>query len=286
MRLFGSGCPYENNEKLGGERMKFNKNAKALARNKFNLNRTLLAIALLMSTFAGTEAIAQQDQCAGISDPIQSAQCYCQSKQTNYVDAVNGIVTQQSHDSPYLTNARNDVPGVPPTGASASVTSALSKGCNGMVKGVMDSALSSLGGFFGFDIGTLLGGVANNLGGSMCSEVNKAIMTHTSFQCPKVNIPGFPVNCNVGLNVNSGGVSVGGGGQLGGFGTNGSANAGLNGVGSGGVNYNAGQGNRGSVNTGPVNVGNSTAVQNAGSAATGVISNAANSVACWFTGNC
>lgn len=275
--------------KAGGRRMEINRNAKALARTKFNLNRTLLAIALLMSSFAGSEAVAQQqDQCAGISDPIQSAQCYCQSKQSNYVDASNAILTQQAQDSPYLTNARNVVPGTPPPGASSSVTSALSQGCNGMVKGAMDSALSSLGSFMGFDIGTLLGGLANNAGSSMCSKVNNAIMAHTGFQCPRVNIPGFPVNCNVGLNVSSSGVSVNGGGNLGGYNTSGGVNTGINGVGSGGVSYNAGQGNTGYVSTGQINVGNSTAVQTAGSTATGVLSNAANSVACWFSGgpNC
>lgn len=267
--------------------MEINRKVKALAQNKFSLNRSVLAVAMLMVSFAGPNAIAQQqDQCAGISDPIQSAQCYCQSKQAGYVDAINGVLTQQAQDSPYLTNARNVVPGTPPPGASSSVTSALSQGCNGMVKGAMDSALSSLGGFLGFDIGTLLGGVANNVGGSMCSKVNNAIMSHTSFQCPKVNIPGFPVNCNVGLNVSSSGVSVNGGGNLGGYNTSGGVSTGINGVDSGGVSYNAGQGNRGYVSTGQINAGNSTAVQNAGSTATGVISNAANSVACWFTGKC
>jgi hypothetical protein len=268
--------------------MRINKNTKTLDRNKFNLNRAWIATALLVGSFAGsqTNAQQQQDQCAGIADPIQSAQCYCMSKQAGYVDAVNGIVTQQAHDSPYLTNARNDIPGTPKPGASAGVSSALSQGCNGMVKGAFDSALSSVGGFLGFDIGTLLGGVANNATGSMCSQVNTAIMSHTSVSCPKVNIPGFPINCNVGLNVGANGVSLGGGGNLGGYNTNGSVNTGINGVGSGGVNYNAGQGNQGSVSTGPINVGNSTVAQNAGNSATGVISSAANSVACWFTGKC
>jgi len=239
-----------------------------------------LAVAALL--FSGMwSAQAHQDQCAGVQDSLQRAQCYCLQGQQNYSDGTSAILAQQSQVDPYLVNARNTTPGATQTyGASSAIQSQIAQGCYGMTKSAFDSIFSSMGSVFGIDLGSLLGGLANQAEGQLCQQVNNAIMSRTQISCPRVSIPGFPISCNGNVSLNSNGIQTNGGVQVGGWNSNGSGTVGANGVYNGNGSVYMGQGNSGTIYTN----GNAATGQTGTQQSTGVLSTISKNVGCWFSG--
>ena len=280
-----------------------------------NARRLALASLLGLGLAAAPSAFADSSQCASIADPMQRAQCSCFQAQQANTEQTAAIIPQLADSNPYLQQVRTYQPGNNSSLGVAGVT----QSCQGMTKSAFDSALSSVGGFLGFDISSVLGPIANATEGTICQSINNAIMQRTTIACPRVSIPGFPMNCSANLTAGVNGVQVGGSGALGGVSTGGSSSYGLGGYsGSGALGGTLG----GSVNNavggylnnagGNVSSavggylgggagGNSVAnaaggmvggyvnpVGAAPSTATssgGVISSISNSVSCWISGN-
>lgn len=239
-------------------------------------NKIALACLMAAGVWSAPLAWAQQDQCAGQTNPVARAQCYCLQGQRDYSNQTAAIIPQQAENDPYLTAVRNAKPG-----DNASLgAEGVAQSCSNLTKGAFDSLLGSAGSVFGVDIGALFGGVANATTGSICQSINSAILQKTSISCPRVPIPGFAINCNGGVSLGANGVQINGGGTLGGYSTSGFGTVSPNGVYSGNGSYNAGQGNRA---TGSI----SGAVQGAVSQAQsgGLLSTISNNVSCWISGS-
>jgi len=236
----------------------------------FNIFRRAPGLAALIAIgMWSAPAAFAQSSCSSIADPMQRAQCLCSNSQADYSNQTSSIVPTLSNSDPYLQQLRNAQPG---NNASLGVAG-VSQSCYGMTKGVFNSVMSSASGMFGFDIGSLLGPLANSAQGSICQDINSAIMSRTAIACPRVAVPGFNMNCSGSVSVNQNGVQVNGNGALGGWNASGSSNTGVNGVNTSGGNYNMGQQNQGNgtVTTSPAQ-------------STGVLSSASNSVSCWISG--
>lgn len=222
---------------------------------------------------------AAEPQCSGIEDPIQYSVCQCQHNIWARNEATSAILAEQMSHDDYLHEVREKKPGNDKSldNAAGGLGGIAAQSCYSATKSAFDSLLSSAGGFFGIDLGSLLGGAANSAGGNLCGDLNKAITSRLNFNCPRVSIPGFPMNCRGNASINANGVQISTGGQVGGWSTNGYSNTGVNGVStySGGVN--AGRGASGSIS------GNTSTGSGNG---TGIFSSISNNVSCWISGNC
>lgn len=257
-------------------------------------SKTTGALAVLIA-MASSTCFAQVDSCGGIADPaqrqdcymsadcssvqdpIQQAQCLCYQGGARHDAGSSSILDGQSKADAYLTGARNVLAGKPDTQTQDSgLAKQVAQGCYGLTKGAFDSILGLAKGFLtfgGIDFSSLFTGVINNAEGQLCSNVNKAIMGHTALTCPRVNIPGFPINCNANLNLSSNGVSIGTSGSFGTWSANGGSNVGLNGVGNVSGGYNAGPGQQSYGTTGV----NAPTVL-------GTAASATSTATCWLTG--
>lgn len=199
-----------------------------------------------------------------VGDWMNSCAPYQQARQ-----ASNGATFGSAADNdPYLQAASTKDVSTPNPFQAANGISVGNFSCNGTVKSVFDSFLTSAGSMFGIDLGSLIGGMAGTAAGNVCGDVNAAIgktFGGMNLNCPNVSIPGFNNYCHVGLNASANGISVTGSGGLGGYTTNASA-------GNGGVTYNGSTSNGSSASTG-----------SNGTSSFGSISS---SVSCWFTGSC
>ena len=236
----------------------------------------LIGLSALGIWAAPAFAQTAQSQCTSITDVLQRAKCECEQGQiaTKLQTSVN--VQQQLLGNgtdvppePFFADASNKKPG----DNSSLGVSGISQSCNQLTKGAFDGFMSQAGSFFGFDIGALFGGAAGNIGGSVCQEINSAIMKRTSIACPSVQIPGFPINCSGSLSVSSSGVALNGSGQVGGYTTGGSGTVSTNGVSNGSGTYNMGQNNRGSGTVSSPQVQQATQ---------GILSNISDNISCWL----
>lgn len=245
-----------------------------------NFRKAAFAIASAM-TIWGAPALAANDasQCASITDILQRAQCECEqgqiaTKMQTSSDVQKAILGNGADvpPEPFFDDANNKKPG----DLDSLGVPGISKSCNQITKGAFDSFLGSAGSVFGFDVGTLFSGAAGAASGAVCQEINSAIMKRTSIACPKVKIPGFPVNCGANIGVSASGVTLTGNGKFGGYSTGGSGQVGANGVGSARVTYEAGTTGRGSAQT-TIN-----ADPQAGPQSPGILSNIGNNIGCWL----
>lgn len=247
----------------------------------------LLSTGLVFSFLAFTPLANSQQQvnspeqvidCSGIADPMQMAQCQCRKGQQDTRFGTTQILAQHSQNDEYLKNVRNKVAGDSNSLSTASggvFTPAMAQSCYSVTKGAFDSVFNSMGSVFGFDLGSLFGPMFNSMGGNLCGELNKAITNRVSFSCPRVAIPGFPINCNGSLGVNSNGVQVSGGTTVGGWNAGGTTYTGVNGTTNANGSVNMGAGNRSS---------GSTTIP--ASTSTGILTNISNNIGCWLNGGC
>ena len=243
---------------------------------KITNKRPALAAIALAALLSAPVAMGQDAMSQWMTD------CLPRQEATQKITAANAAPIADR--DPYLQGAANK----PVAGANPSQTAnGVNIGnfsCNGAVKGAFDSMLSSAGSLFGFDLSTLLGGVAGSQAGNICGQVGQAIgktFGGLNLQCPRVNIPGFNNSCGINVSAGANGVNVSGSGNLGGYSVGGTANTAYNGIYSGNGSYNAGQGNTGSVSV----RGNATTGQTTGGG-TGWFSNVSNQVGCWLNGGC
>jgi hypothetical protein len=241
----------------------------------------LLSTSLVFSCLAFAPLANSQEQiidCSGIADPMQMAQCQCLKGQQNTRFGTTQILAQQSQNDDYLKDVKNKVAGDSNSLATASggaVSAQVAQSCYSVTKGVFDNVFSSVGSVFGFDLGSLFGSAFNSIGGNLCGELNRAITSRVSFSCPRVSIPGFPINCNGSVGINSNGVQVSGGTTVGGWNAGGTTYTGVNGTTNASGSVNMGPGNRSS---------GSTTIP--ASTSTGVLSSISNNVSCWLSGGC
>lgn len=229
-------------------------------------NRKSLFASIVLAMGLITPAIAADP----LSDWVSTCGPYQQARQAQ-TGAQMGAVGQ---NDPYLQGvAQKNVAQANPYQAANGI-SVGNFNCNGALKGVFDSFLSSTGSAFGFDLGALFGGVAGAEAGNLCGEVNSAIgktFGGLNLNCPRVNIPGFNNACHIGVSASTSGVSLNGSGALGGYSTSGNSMAGPNGVtGNGGLSG-GGASTRGSI-------------PQSGGGGSGILGSVANNVTCWISG--
>lgn len=238
-----------------------------------SVRRVWAACALALGVFGAPLALAGNNtsECDSIANPMQRAQCRCTVSMSNYNEQTASIIPQIADNNPYLQQVKNAQPG---NNSSLGVPG-VAQSCNGMTKSAFDSALGSLGGFLGFNISGVLGPIANATEGTICQSINNAIMQRTTIACPRVSVPGFPINCSGSLGVNSSGVQVNGSGVFGGARAGGSSSTGLGGVTNANGSFNNGA--PGGAVSGQTTVSAPAAAGGGGIAST---------IACWISGSC
>ena len=249
--------------------------------NKTKRITRVASTCLAMSLLAPSMTNAQSNP---MSDWSSNCIPYQQAKQQSNAQQIGSV----ADSDPYLIGAANKNVAAPNPAQQANGGGNANFSCNGAVKSVFDNALNSASGLLGFDIGTLLGGVANSQSGNICGGVNQAIGSTfggLNLNCPHVNIPGFNNSCHVGLSANNNGIGFNSGGSLGGYSGGTNTNAGYGGNYQGSGYYNAGQGNSGNVNVNG-NASNGTQTVSGSQNGNSFLQKAQNSVSCWLGQGC